>query len=192
MNAQFHIEQCRTKIEVGGGVVQRIPAQDEKEIHFSGVQIVHQVAQAIRLVHGIRFERVRVVTVLPTFPSAAFIACASAWTNAGCCSPGYDQRRSTMLCRVFCGRKCAPFGGNLLRPGDSHRPAPKDLRRASCRAKPSEIARAKRQAVVRHRAGAGRHAFDDVQPVQFRRRPGSRFRREEKSRAYAHMARARC
>ena len=73
----------RGEVQIGGRVVHRIAAQDEQRIHFAGVHVGDQLAQGIRLIRRIAFDRIGVRNGFADIAEAAFMACARACTSGG-------------------------------------------------------------------------------------------------------------
>ena len=91
------------------------------------------------------------------FPSASFMACASAWTSGGCVSPGDDDRL-----RPRCARRSRSAGEPRRTPPARPRRGRRRLP-SSAAGERGDVGRLERQPMIGLRAGDRRAALDRVE-----------------------------
>ena len=138
--------------------MERVPGGDDERVHLAGRELLRERREAGRAGVADRASAARAVaTVVPTFPSASFIAAARAWTAGGWRAPGGDERAAAGARRGPSPPPAAAFARSPSRRRAERRErgeavARGELRRHGAR-EPEHLGRAHPEAVVGHAAG---------------------------------------
>ena len=166
MNPQIHLAERCTEIKIRRRVVYRISAQNQQHLNLAAIDVAHQLAQRFDSIHRVRFEGFGVINGLADIAQRRVHGVPQR-VHSGRLFFSHQQQRSSAMCGQVFSCRCCPLRGDrarscrTLRPGNSSR----------CRQLTREclhVGGSQRFAVIRHCAGAGGHAFNHIQSVQFR------------------------
>ncbi len=93
----FHFLKLGSEIKVVRGVVDRIRSENQKGIHFAGVDIGAKLGEGFQLIHGIGFDGLRVVERRADVSESGVDGVRQGMYFRGLEFTGDDKRSATML-----------------------------------------------------------------------------------------------